>query len=359
MQSNFFLEQLLSNDITQNIYQAGQTVKAAFSLAHKNFSTELRQRLYPTDISLEKMTPETSKELEKRFNYLVNKDWEDAQGGVYPVSLLFDDNIWEFLVSYIGIWLDYPATWSRLQKKDYQQLPDDIDIEKYPQYYRQNFHFQTDGYLSEGSANIYDLQVDILFNGIADAMRRRILKPLKENLAKLDVPPTEVKLLDVACGTGRTLKFIRSTLPDASLCGLDLSSAYLRKANELLSSLPQELPQLIEGNAENLPFKDESFQAVSNVFLLHELPRPIRKKVIGEFYRVLQSQGILVIADSIQMSDSPELEPLMNNFPRIFHEPYYTNYIQDDIALLLDKTGFVDIQEEIHAFSKYWVARKP
>ena len=359
MQSNFPFEQLLPNNLLQTVYQTGQTAKAAFSVAHKNFSAELRKTLFPTDITLEKISPETNKELEKRFSYLINKDWEDAEAGVYPVSLLFDENPWEFLTSYLAIWLDYPATWSRIQKQEFQELPFDVDIEKYPQYYRRNFHFQTDGYLSENSANLYDLQVDILFNGIADAMRRRILKPLKQVIEAGDTPPSEVKILDVACGTGRTLKFIRSSLPDASLCGLDLSSAYLRKANQLLSQLPQELPQLIEGNGENLPFKDESFQGVSNVFLLHELPAPVRKKVIQEFYRVLESQGVVVIADSMQMSDSPELQTLMNNFPRLFHEPFYNDYIQDDITLVLDKAGFVDIQEEVHGFSKYWIARKP
>ena len=91
---------------------------------------------------------------------------------------------------------------------------------------------------------------------------------------------------------------------------------------------------------------------------MHELPNPIRQKVINEFYRVLQPGGVLVIADSMQLSDSPELESLMNNFPRIFHEPFYTDYIQDDIALRLDKAGFTGIQEKVHAFSKYWVATK-
>ena len=359
MQSNFSFEQLLPKNLLQNVYQARQTAKAAFSVAHKNISAELRKTLYPTDINLEKISPETNKELEKRFKSLINKDWQDAQGGVYPISLLFDENLWEFFTSYLGIWFDYPATWSRLQKQEFQELPFDVDIEKYPQYYRRNFHFQTDGYLSENSANLYDLQVDILFNGIADAMRRRILKPLKQGLEALDTPPSEIKILDAACGTGRTLKFIRSSLPDASLCGLDLSSAYLRKANELLIQLPQELPQLIEGHAENLPFKDESFQGVTNVFLLHELPASVRKKVIQEFYRVLEPQGTVVLADSMQMSDSPKLQPLMNNFPLLFHEPFYNDYIQDNITLILDKAGFINIQEEVHGFSKYWIARKP
>ena len=52
----------------------------------------------------------------------------------------------------------------------------------YPDYYLQNFHHQTDGYLSDHSAGLYDLQVEILFNGTADAMRRRVLAPLRRGL---------------------------------------------------------------------------------------------------------------------------------------------------------------------------------
>ena len=59
-------------------------------------------------------------------------------------------------------------------------LPKKVDKKLYPDYYLQNFHHQTDGYLSDHSAGIYDIQVEILFNGSADAMRRRIIKPLKE-----------------------------------------------------------------------------------------------------------------------------------------------------------------------------------
>ena len=186
MQSNLNLEQLIPDTLLQNIYQGGQKVKAALSLAHKNISTELRKTFFPTNIVLDKISPETSQELERRFNYLINKDWEDAREGVYPISLLFDDNLLEFFPSYLSIWLDYPATWSRLQQQNSQQLPQNIDLEKYPQYYRRNFHYQSDGYLSDNSANLYDLQVDILFNGVADAMRRRILKPMKEGLSKLE-----------------------------------------------------------------------------------------------------------------------------------------------------------------------------
>lgn len=358
MQSTFDFEQLINENLLKNIYEGWQKLKAGLSLAHKNLSTEIKNALFPHDVNLQKISPETWTILQQRVDDVIHQDWQDAKDGVYPLSVLFDTNWQEFFLTYINIWLDSPAIWSRRQKGDFQEFTSEIDLTKYPQYYRRNFHYQSGGYLTDNSADLYDLQVDILFNGIADAMRRRVLKPLKQGLASFNNSQT-VKILDVACGTGRTLKFLRSSFPHASLYGLDLSSAYLRKANQLLSQNPQELPQLIEGNAESLPYGDNYFEGVTNVFLFHELPNAVRQKVINEFFRVLKPNGTLVIADSIQLSDSPELEAVMINFPLTFHEPFYNDYIRDDIDLKLLEAGFQNIKTEVYAASKYWIASKP
>lgn len=357
MQSTFNLEQFINYELLKNLYEGWQKIKAGLSLAHKNLSTEIRQRLFPYQLPLQTISEETWKVLQARLDHIIDEDWQDAKDGVYPISLLFDADWGQFLQAYVAIWLDYPQTWQRIKSQTFQDLPSNLDSQKYPQYYRRNFHYQTDGYLSDHSANIYDLQVDILFNGITDAMRRRILKPLQQALNNLNSNPNP-RILDVACGTGRTLKFIRATFPHASLYGIDLSAPYLRKANELLSQLPQELPQLVEGKAEDLPYQDNYFQAVTSVFLFHELPNPVRQKVIDECYRVLQSGGICIFADSMQLSDSPELETMMTNFPIAFHEPFYNDYIQDDLKSRLDSVGFKDIREEVHGFTKYWIAVK-
>ena len=203
--------------------------------------------------------PKTLLKVQQRLNQLLETDWEDAQKGVYPASLLFDNSWEDFFRYYPVVWLDMTQIWERVQQKQYQKFSPDIDKEGYPSYYLQNFHYQTDGYLSDMSANLYDLQVEILFNGSADAMRRRILAPLKQGIAEQSIPPQQIRVVDLACGTGRTLRGIRAALPKASLYGTDLSPAYLRKANQLLSENPGELPQLVQANAEELPYLDEIF----------------------------------------------------------------------------------------------------
>jgi ubiquinone/menaquinone biosynthesis C-methylase UbiE len=346
----------MADTLTKLAYQTFQQSKSYFGLAHKTLSTQLMNLVSPaTKADTEVLSTETLFSLQKRLNLLLEKDWQDAEQGVYPAELLFD-NPWEdFFRYYPMVWIDTTQTWERIKGKRYQEFSSDIKTEGYPKYYLQNFHYQTDGYLSDRSANLYDLQVELLFNGSADAMRRRILAPLKQALAGTTHP----RILDIACGTGRTLKMLRGAFPEASLYGVDLSPAYLRKANQLLSELRGELPQLLQANAEELPYLDRYFQGVSSVFMFHELPPEARQQVIEQSYRVLQPGGVFVICDSIQEADSPEFAPMMRNFPTMFHEPYYRHYTTDNLVERLEQVGFVSVETEVHFVSKYWIARKP
>ena len=148
-------------------------------------------------------------------------------------------------------------------------------------------------------------------------------------------------------------------MPEVSLYGIDLSPAYLRKANQLLTETPGTLPQLVQGKAEDMPYRDHYFDALTCVFLFHELPGPVRQQVIDEAYRVTKPGGTFIICDSIQMIDTPALEPMMVNFPALFHEPFYRDYTYDNLSDRLAQAGFVDTTTEIHFVSKYWITHKP
>jgi ubiquinone/menaquinone biosynthesis C-methylase UbiE len=350
----------MPDTLTKLTYQTFQQGKNYFGLAHKTLSTRLMNLISPSDRKTKPIPQEVLVKLQERLNSLLEADWEDAEQGVYPKSILFDNPWEEFFLYYPVVWLDLPQIWERAQQKRYQDFSLEIDKDSYPSYYLQNFHHQTNGYLSDLSANLYDLQVELLFGGTADPMRRRILAPLKEHVLTLQsLLPKQIRILDVACGTGRTLKLIRATLPKASLFGTDLSPAYLRKANEQLSAIPGELPQLLQANAEELPYQDNYFHALTCVFLFHELPPVARQRVIEECFRVTKPGGVFIICDSIQMSDSPEMECLMENFHETFHEPYYKHYTTDNLVERLEKAGFNNVEIQVHFMSKYLIAHKP
>jgi ubiquinone/menaquinone biosynthesis C-methylase UbiE len=350
----------MPDTLTKIAYQNLQQGKSYFSFAHKALANQLRKMLVPSDRPVIPVPPELIPNLQKRSNDIMATDWQDAENGVYPESLLFDEPWTDYLMQYPMVWLDTPSIWKRADNRKYQDFDSSIDTAGYPSYYVQNFHHQTGGYLSDFSANLYDLQVEILFGGSADAMRRRILAPLKASFSNFPaVPAKQIKILDAACGTARTLKAIRATLPQASLFGIDLSPAYLRKANQWLSQMPGELPQLIQGNIEELPYTDNYFHAITCVFLFHELPPAVRQKAIEECFRVLKPGGTFIICDSIQVADSPEFELMMTAFHETFHEPYYQSYMQDDLVDRLTKAGFSSVQPtQVHFMSKYLIATK-
>jgi ubiquinone/menaquinone biosynthesis C-methylase UbiE len=232
--------------------------------------------------------------------------------------------------------------------------PDD-PAGRYPDYYVQNFHYQTDGYLSDHSAALYDFQVEVLFKGSADAMRRQALLPMVDFLRGR--PIRAQRLLDVACGTGRFLAFIKQNYPRLPVVGVDLSPAYLRQARRDLGAW--SWVDLALGAAEALPFPDASFDLVSCIYLFHELPRAVRASAAAEFARVLRPGGRLVLVDSFQRGDEPGFDGLLELFPLAYHEPYYADYVRHDLRALFQDVGLQPTAAERAHMSKVMTFDKP
>jgi ubiquinone/menaquinone biosynthesis C-methylase UbiE len=282
-------------------------------------------------------TREAGESLRARIERLFEEDWQDAEDGIYPRDLIEAHNVWEYARAMPRLLADLPRTRARIGRGDFQDVPDANG--RYPHYYTRNFHYQSEGYLGHTSAALYDLQVELLFGGTADAMRRRLIPPVvrfaRAQQASRERP---LRVLDVACGTGHLLRMLGAALPhQAKFFGVDLSPHYIARARDVL---PRELDvSLVCENAEKLPFLDGSFDAVTSVFLLHEVPGDVRQKVLAEAARVTRPGGLVVVADSIQLADAPELEREVLGFPKRFHEPYYLGYVKDDLAARMTDAG--------------------
>jgi ubiquinone/menaquinone biosynthesis C-methylase UbiE len=232
---------------------------------------------------------------------------------------------------------DLPGAIGRRQADDAETARRMPEASGLPEYFTQDFHFQTGGYLSETSARLYDVQVETLFYGSANPMRRAGLRPIAEFIRGRD--QRKLALLDVACGTGRFLRQVRLAFPAMQLSGIDLSETYLSEAGRHLADLRPA--NLINGNAELIPLPDASQDIVSCIFLFHELPPLVRKRVASEMARVLKPGGLLVFIDSLQMGDRPGWDGLLEAFPMRFHEPYYRHYTIDDLDGLFAEVGLL------------------
>jgi len=273
---------------------------------------------------------------------LLEGDAENIVRGVYPIEVLAPESPVSHATRYLRLLAD--GVWAARRARSQHHRTFDSDaavwLDELPTYYRRNFHFQTNGYLSASSAELYDHQVQILFRGAADAMRRLILPPLRESLD----PPTGrgQHLLELGAGCGSATRFAALACPDAKLTCLDLSYPYLKRAQQRLQRVPRV--DFCQGDAAALRFDDASFDAIFSVFLLHELPLDVRRQVIAEAVRVVRPGGFVGFLDSMQLRDAGELRWPLDQFPKRFHEPYYRNYVRHPIEDLLCSAGVERIE---------------
>jgi ubiquinone/menaquinone biosynthesis C-methylase UbiE len=234
---------------------------------------------------------------------------------------------------------------SRL-KKERKTSVEESEQEGVPDYYRRNFHWQTGGYLKEDSGKLYDHQVEILFKGTGAAMRRLLMNPLHDYLKnKLN----SQRILEVASGTGLAAQEVHQSFPGHSLTVTDLSTPYLNLARRRLKDSSVDF---VKALAEDLPFKDGSFDVVYSAFLFHELPRGIREKAMEEFKRVLRPGGLLIVLDSIQKNEVPEYQWALDAFPKEYHEPFYKDYSLWPVTDAFEKYGFTQVKQSRGFFSK-------
>lgn len=330
--------------------RTGLYLAEGLSLPVVHFLATGKKRIQPhnRDILLRRSLEELYK--------LLKKDAENIATGVYPISVLYPENAKEHLKRLPKIWWDGFFLARRREKNEAHAFSRDSQefLRDLPDYYKRNFHFQTEGYLSEKSADLYEHQVEILFAGAADAMRRLILKPLKERFPNTD--GEGLRFLEVGSGTGRLTRFVRLAFPKAKIVSLDLSHPYLHKAQEYLKA--HRRLDYVQGDAADLPFADNKFDAVYSCFLYHELPLDIRKKVIAESLRVLKPAGFFGLVDSVQKDDVNEFEWALNQFPVDFHEPFYKNYVMNSIEGLMQAQGVQEIKTEVGFYSKVCSGQK-
>ena len=240
---------------------------------------------------------------------------------------------------------DLPDVHRRREKAEYRQVLTEDTRGKRPDYYLRNFHFQSGGWLTEDSARRYDTQVEVLFNGSANATRRQALLPLHEVFAGRD--QRRLRLLDVGCGTGRFLDALKQAWPRLPALGVDLSEAYVAEAKRHLQRWCWL--NLMVANGEALPVKDQSQDAVTSIFMFHELPPKVRRVVLREFARVLKRGGRLVVVDSLQIGDQPDYDGMLELFPQSYHEPYYRSYLKEDFLGIAADCGLAHIRD-VNAF---------
>ena len=148
------------------------------------------------------------------------------------------------------------------------------------------------------------------------------------------------RVLEVAIGTGRSLPFYTAA---SSLTGVDLSPEMLAIARTRASE--RGLPvDLLEGDAEALPFEDVAFDSVVCTLSLCTIPDPAA--AVAEMKRVLVPGGRLLLLDHVG-STWPPVYALFWLAERVSIRTVGEHYTRRSLPLV-EAAGFEVVESERH-----------
>lgn len=158
--------------------------------------------------------------------------------------------------------------------------------------------------------------------------------------AVMDQIETGGELLDIGCGTGL---FIRRYLKHGgNVTGIDISSGMIHRAIPFFPTV-----KFVVGNAENLPFKSESFDSISSLLAFSYLTKP--EQTVKDCLRVLRPGGrmaVCTLGKNVFTSSLPALFVIGEKMKirRVgvgtFVEHYYS---AEEMYRLLENAGYTNI----------------
>jgi len=115
---------------------------------------------------------------------------------------------------------------------------------------------------------------------------------LARRVKALEIPG---RLLDLASGTGDQIVAVKRARPEMAVTGLDLSPAMVELAAPKFAALAPPAPEMLVGDALEMPFEEESFDSVSISFGLRNITA--RAELYGEVLRVLKPGGRFLVLE--------------------------------------------------------------
>ena len=104
------------------------------------------------------------------------------------------------------------------------------------------------------------------------------------------------RVLDLGCGAGTdSLVAAQMVAPDGKVTGIDMTPEMLAKARAAAREMGAENVEFVEGEIEQLPFPDETFDVIVSNGVIDLVPD--KDAVFSEIWRVLRAGGRLQIAD--------------------------------------------------------------
>ncbi|WP_339050456.1 malonyl-ACP O-methyltransferase BioC [Rickettsiella endosymbiont of Xylota segnis] len=175
-------------------------------------------------------------------------------------------------------------------------------------------------------------------------LQQQVGKSLLERLQGIRCQPQTI--LDLGCGTGYFEAFLKKLYPTAKIIGLDKSNGMLAQAQVKEKKYQLTDIHWVNGNAENLPFSDHSFELVYSNLMLHWSNDFI--KSLKEIRRILKPKGLLLFS----MVGPDTLQELRYCWSTIDEQPHVHLFADmHDLGDSLHQTPFVDPVMDVEYFT--------
>ena len=177
----------------------------------------------------------------------------------------------------------------------------------------------------------YDFLNHLLSLGIDKGWRKKVVR-----LVNAENP---TKILDVATGTADLAIALGKEIK-ADVIGLDISAGMLEVGKQKVAERKMANVSLVLGDGENLPFDDNTFDAVTVAFGVRNFEN--LEKGIKDIYRVLKPGGQLVVLEFSQPQNAP--------FKQLYN--FYFKNILPNIGKMVskDSRAYTYLPESVAAF---------
>ena len=168
-----------------------------------------------------------------------------------------------------------------------------------------------------------------------------------EFIARLQLRAGE-RVLDVACGTGNfTRDFARAVGPDGLVVGFDASETMLRRAVAETSGTGLEQVAYVRGDVIDMPFREQSFDAVCCFAALNLFAEPMA--ALDSMTAMLTPGGRIAICTSARTRSAP-----LRTFESIVRsQSGIHKFERRELVDALEQRGYAQIRQRITGFTQF------